>query len=144
MRKRRKEFYSLIICFQKLFRKHLGFLTTVVIARRAGVNGLGDIGFVLAVYTYFTFLANPGYDTIGARETIRKEIDTSGIINSIFILKFLVLDFCFSYITIGLLFDSVFLLRETTAGSSRAVSACYAVLISSSFSVARIKCTLSH
>jgi O-antigen/teichoic acid export membrane protein len=53
-----------------------------------GVDGLGDIGFVLAVYTYFTFLANPGYDTIGARETVRKDIDSSSIINSIFILKF--------------------------------------------------------
>jgi O-antigen/teichoic acid export membrane protein len=72
----------------EVISKVLGFLTTVIIARRVGVNGLGDIGFVLAVYAYFTFLANPGYDTIGARETVRKEIDDSNIINSIFILKF--------------------------------------------------------
>ncbi len=72
----------------EVISKVLGFLTTVIIARRVGVNGLGDIGFVLAVYAYFTFLANPGYDTIGARETVRKDIDDSNIINSIFILKF--------------------------------------------------------
>ena len=72
----------------EIISKALGFLTTVVIARRVGVNGLGDIGFVLAVYAYFTFIANPGYDTIGMREIVRKEIDDSKIINSIFILKF--------------------------------------------------------
>jgi O-antigen/teichoic acid export membrane protein len=72
----------------EVISKALGFLTTVIIARRVGVNGLGDIGFVLAVYAYFALIANPGYDTIGARETVRKEIDDSNIINSIFILKF--------------------------------------------------------
>ena len=86
MRSAAKNF--ILLSFSEVISKALGFLTTVIIARRAGVDGLGDIGFVLAVYTYFTFLANPGYDTIGARETVRKEIDDSYIINSIFILKF--------------------------------------------------------
>jgi O-antigen/teichoic acid export membrane protein len=87
MRSAAKNF--ILLSFSEVISKALGFLTTVVIARRAGVDGLGDIGLVLAVYTYFAFLANPGYDTIGARETVRKEIDESSIINSIFILKFL-------------------------------------------------------
>ena len=101
MRSAAKNF--ILLSFSEIISKALGFLTTVVIARRAGVDGLGDIGFILAVYTYFTFLANPGYDTIGARETVRRETEDSHIINSIFILKFwssifaflLLLLFCF-------------------------------------------------
>ncbi|MCX6121357.1 MAG: flippase [Ignavibacteriales bacterium] len=86
MRSAAKNF--ILLSSSEIISKALGFLTTVLIARRVGVDGLGDIGFVLAVYTYFTFLANPGYDTIGAREIVRKDIDSSRIINSIFILKF--------------------------------------------------------
>jgi len=78
----------ILLSSSELLSKTLGFLTTVVIARRAGVNGLGDIGFVLAVYTYFAIIANPGYDTIGVRESAKREHDSSFIINSLFVLKF--------------------------------------------------------
>jgi O-antigen/teichoic acid export membrane protein len=78
----------ILLSSSEVVSKALGFFTTVVIARRVGVNGLGDLGFVLAVYTYFTLLANPGYDTIGARETAKRENDASSIINSLFRLKF--------------------------------------------------------
>ena len=56
MRSAAKNF--ILLSLSEVISKALGFLTTVVIARRAGVDGLGDIGLVLAVYTYFAFLAN--------------------------------------------------------------------------------------
>jgi len=61
MRSAAKNF--ILLSSSEVISKALGFLTTVIIARRVGVNGLGDIGFVLAVYTYFALIANPGYDT---------------------------------------------------------------------------------
>ena len=86
MRNAAKNF--VLLSSSEIISKALGFFTTVLVARRAGVNGLGDIGFVLAVYTYFTLVANPGYDIIGAREIAKKENDGFNIINSIFVLKF--------------------------------------------------------
>ena len=79
----------ILLSSSELLSKALGFFTTVLIARRAGVSGLGEIGFVLALYTYFTLLANPGYDIIGARETAKKESDDVTVINAFFVLKFL-------------------------------------------------------
>jgi O-antigen/teichoic acid export membrane protein len=85
MRSAGKNFFFLSSA--EIVSKILGFLTTAYLARKIGVNGFGDYGFVLAVYTYFALLANPGYDIIGARETARSEKEHSGILTSFFLLK---------------------------------------------------------
>jgi O-antigen/teichoic acid export membrane protein len=77
----------ILLSSSEFISKALGFITTILIARRIGVEGFGELGLVLAVYTYFTFLANPGYDTIGAREIVKNKMDARVINNSIFILK---------------------------------------------------------
>ncbi len=85
MRSAEKNFFFLSSA--EIVSKVLGFLTTAYLARRIGVNGFGDYGFVVAVYTYFALIANPGYDIVGARETARSEKEPSGILTSLFLLK---------------------------------------------------------
>jgi O-antigen/teichoic acid export membrane protein len=85
MRSAEKNFFFLSSA--EIVSKVLGFLTTAYLARRIGVDGFGDYGFVVAVYTYFALIANPGYDIVGARETARSEKEPSGILASFFILK---------------------------------------------------------
>jgi O-antigen/teichoic acid export membrane protein len=85
MRSAGKNFFFLSSA--EIVSKILGFLTTAYLARKIGVDGFGDYGFVLAVYAYFALLANPGYDIIGARETSHSENEQSGLLTSFFLLK---------------------------------------------------------
>jgi len=85
MRSAGKNFFFLSSA--EIISKILGFLTTAYLARRIGVDGFGDYGFVVAVYTYFALIANPGYDIVGAREAARSEKEPSGILTSLFLLK---------------------------------------------------------
>jgi O-antigen/teichoic acid export membrane protein len=85
MRSAGKNFFFLSSA--EIVSKIFGFLTTAYLARKVGVDGFGDYGFVLAVYAYFALLANPGYDIIGARETARSDDEHPGILSSFFLLK---------------------------------------------------------
>ena len=67
--------------------KILGFLTTAYLARRIGVDGFGDYGFVVAVYAYLALIANPGYDIVGTREIVHSEKEQFNVFNSLFLLK---------------------------------------------------------
>ncbi|HAL55527.1 MAG TPA: hypothetical protein DCP63_03340 [Bacteroidetes bacterium] len=73
----------------EIISKILGFSTMVYLARVISVESYGKLGFVMAVYSYFAQLANPGFDTVGIREVARSTLPLSTLINSLFSLRLL-------------------------------------------------------
>jgi O-antigen/teichoic acid export membrane protein len=69
--------------------KVFGFLSTIYLARVLGSEGFGQYAFVLAIYSYFALLANPGFETVGTREVAKGSYSIKVIFGSIFALRIL-------------------------------------------------------
>lgn len=77
------------LSFGEASSKILGFLTTVYLARRLGTDSFGEYAFVLAIYSYFALLANPGFETVGTREVAKGKYSVEILFGSIFVLRIL-------------------------------------------------------
>ena len=67
--------------------KVLGFVSTIYLARILGADGYGQYAFVLAIYSYFALLANPGFETVGTREVAKGKYSVGLLFGSIFVLR---------------------------------------------------------
>jgi O-antigen/teichoic acid export membrane protein len=54
-----------------------------------GTDSFGQYAFVLALYSYFALLANPGFDTVGTREVAKGKYSVEELFGSIFALRVL-------------------------------------------------------
>ena len=86
--------------------KVFGFLSTIYLARVLGSESFGQYAFVLAIYSYFALLANPGFETVGTREVAKGSYSVEVLFGSIFVLRIL-----FSIIAFIVLLLCAFLLH---------------------------------
>lgn len=75
------------LSFGESSSKLLGFVSTIYLARILGTDGYGQYAFVLAIYSYFALLANPGFETVGTREVAKGKYSVELLFGSIFVLR---------------------------------------------------------
>ncbi|NOY06066.1 MAG: oligosaccharide flippase family protein [Chlorobi bacterium] len=71
----------------EIIAKAFGFLTTIYLARTLGPDAFGILGFVWAVYGFFSFVANPGLDMIATRELAAGRYGTTRMVRTVVSLK---------------------------------------------------------
>ena len=99
------------LSFGEASAKLLGFLSTIYLARILGTDGYGQYAFVLAIYSYFGLLANPGFETVGTREVAKGQYSVELLFGSIFVLRVFLSAIAFILL---LLFALLFRFENTT------------------------------
>ena len=75
------------LSFGEASSKLLGFVSTIYLARILGTDSFGQYAFILAIYSYFALLADPGFETVGTREIARGVHSAKLLFGSIFVLR---------------------------------------------------------
>ncbi len=95
----------------EIIAKAFGFLTTIYLARTLGPEAFGILGFVWAVYGFFSFISNPGLDMIATRELAAGQVGATQTVRTVVSLKTLLTA---GALALFILFAQVFVEDSTT------------------------------